>query len=282
MIMGAGITVKIDDRDPPGMPRTTQSDHIGELIMTAPPAPPARGRMVHRAEPTREELGGPAALPDMIEQAGGRSFSQGATRRLKTGGSANGEAAELRQHLWNLETSGSAGNRLNGLQAAAFVATRDAVLAGKVRRTISYRCASYHGVETEFVHIDHVVGALRHDIAHNHCGCGEPSDCLCLDHALGWLNQAVRSGRLIDIGEQSREPITIETAWRRSFARRDIELLLLASDIPGNGEDALAAPTQSAVTRAPAASTLTLPLPPVTSAKGDKRTEQAQRLGSAR
>jgi hypothetical protein len=242
--------------DPGASRMTVGTDGLPGRV-TARPAPPSSPPLVHQRElspdedaayrarmglggrpaeerrpyvttaPMQEQLGPP--LPQTIEQVGGRHFSLGAVRQLRSAARPRGEAADLLAWVW-AHAGDSTGLywRLDGLRAAAWIATCDDVTVNRLRQ-LEYN--DERGCEQ--LRPEQLVHALRKHIAEHHCQCGakeagEPEFCDCLDHAFGKLNQAVRAGALFELREHSREPVNLDNARLSIFSARDLQRLFPA------------------------------------------------------
>ena len=192
---------------------------------------------------------------ELIEQRNGQRVTAETCRALEFGRvdpAGEGEAAELLRWLWEhagdhlVKSDGakvSSGGRWNGWQAAAWVATNDLAVATRLASPIEFKVSDggrrmLHGGTDE--------ACLRWEIATKHCRCGADGDglCTCLDEGFGKLNIALRSGKLIELGQQSLGPVNRENARGMLFASRSVQTVFPTIDLPreqgrptGTGKD---------------------------------------------
>jgi hypothetical protein len=200
-----------------------EAAHLARVGLGGKPAGDRRP-YVTIALPPAEELG--PIEPETIEQVGGRHFSLKAVRALRSASRPRGETAELLSWLWEHEGDAAVLPwRLDGLRAAAWIASRNATIVGRIG-LIEYR--SERGLE--HLRGEQVEHALRTAIAEHNCQCGakdagEPESCDCLDNAFGELNRAIRAGELFELGEHSREPVNLFNAGPAKFSARGLQRL---------------------------------------------------------
>ncbi|MFA7596000.1 MAG: hypothetical protein WCY92_06555 [Novosphingobium sp.] len=159
---------------------------------------------------------------ELIEQLNGQRVTVETCRALEFGTvdpAGDGEAAELVRWLWE-HAGGTANNagRWNGWQAAAWIATNDLAVTGRLASSIEFNA---RGGGRRTLHAGTVEACLRWEIVtKKHCRCGADGDalCTCLDEGFGKLNAALRRGELIELGQQSIGPVNRENARGMLFA----------------------------------------------------------------
>lgn len=175
---------------------------------------------------------------DRIEQSFGKIFPKKALHALEFSPHVEGEAAKLRQMLFNNAEEHELGDCYNGLQAAYYLATGCKDGISKFDQTFEFVNSSGSKITMRW---SHVVDIAREMVSKKSSGIKlfrKQERPILLDLAFDRLNQAIKYGRVNEIRARVEGPVTAENARNRLFPIFQIEDEF-ASEAAGRTSDAV-------------------------------------------